>query len=343
MIGAWMNKLRRNRHVQSGFTLIELVVSVAILGVLLAMLAPMLSWAMTFIEAANRNEVTLNNRKLADGLLSYARASNGGRLPASATNGSIRHDLYNTSTSPATLVEALRNTGVPVSEILGDKAVNQNRRVYQVVRNLEHTEPLYFTTGPGMVLRYDFGVIYMTELKRNSAATGNSYGASPELTSTNRLTWEPVYPDYGAIAFSSLPLQKEMLRMTLARINRLTDRLQSEYHARLRYTAAAATTNLFPANTAFQLAGATPAMNMGCRDGWYDLSAVNVDILEQIGLNKDEYSRTAWGGQIAYCRDYVSNTASAPDEPPHYAAIRIHRETWATGTPGAGNEAIISF
>ena len=338
-----INKLQVKHRTESGFTLIELMLSVAILGILLAMLAPMLSWAMTFIEAANRNEVTLNNRKLSDGLLNYARSHNGGRLPATATNGDIQYDLYNTASPPTSLVEALRNTGVPVSEILGDKSVVQNRRIYQVVRNLEHTEPLYFNTGPGMVLRYDFGVIYMSELKRNNTSAGGSAGASTAMTDSNYATWEPESPDYGAISFSSIPLQKEMLRITLARINRLTDRLQSEYHARLRYTAAAATTNLFPTNTAFTLAGAAPASNMYCRDGWYDLSAANVDILAQIGLNKDEYSKTAWGGQIAYCRDYVSNTASAPNEPPHFAAIRIHRQTWQTGAPSSGYEAIISF
>lgn len=339
-MNALMNKLQVKHRSQSGFTLIELMVSVAILGVLLAMLAPMLSWAMTFIDAANRNEVTLNNRKLADGLLNYARTSNKGRLPPSAAN----YAIYNPSASNPRLIEALRNTGVPVSEILGDKAVTQNRRIYQVVRDQVHEEPLYFNTGPRLKLQYDFGVVYMSELKRGGA-NPTLPGASDQMTPTNYLTWEPEYPDYGAIAFSSLPLQKEMLRITLARLNRLTDKLQSEYHARLRYTAASATTNLFPApyNPHTPTAGAVGSM--GCREGWYDLSVVGgAEILDQLGLNRDEYSTTAWGGKIAYCRDYTTNPASAPNEPPYFAALRIHRTTWATGHPTLPDDAaIISF
>src|SRR5690606_20737680 len=111
---------------------------------------------------------------------------------------------------------------------------------------------------------------------------------SGAFTISNVTSWVPDGRDYGAVSFSTLSEQKQMLRQTAGRINRLSDKLTSEFYTRLRLAAANSTDNYFPKPTnggAPILAGYNPVVNMGCHDGWYRLSASNVNILEQIGLD----------------------------------------------------------
>lgn len=338
---------------QQGFTLIELVISVIILGIMLVVTGPAISSALTMMEAAKRDEVVVNNQKLARAMMSFARNSNGGRLPAPYTGSGVASGLYNPANTTAAgqeLAMELRNTGVPVGDINSDAAVIENVKVYRRVAGLTYSVPLYFTSGTRVVLTYDVGAITQTACAKASSCNTGTPGASPALTAANITTWQPTLPDYGAVVFSTLPEQKNMLRMTVGRINRLSDRMASEFYTRMRLSAANSTQNFYPRPTnagAPNLSGRNPVTNMGCHDGWYRLNASNVNVLTQIGLDANEFGVTAWNGAIDYCRDYeptAVSTATA-NTAPHYAALRFNRNI-SLGAVSAGtvaNDVVVTF
>ncbi|EPG8943988.1 type II secretion system protein [Pseudomonas aeruginosa] len=342
-----------NRKRQAGFTLIELMVVIAIFGVILYISGPLINSAFTFYEAAKRNEVVYDNQEIAGALLSFARNSNGGRLPAPYTGGSVNSGIYNPADVTATgtaLTSELRNSGVPVSQINTDSTATKNVKVYRRVAGLTYNVPMYFVTGSQVSLTYDVGALVQTECGQSAACNTGTPGDSAALTAANIGTWVESGADYGAVVFSTLPAQKDMLASTTGRLNRLADRLSSEFYTRQRLAAANSTTNFFPLPTnagALNYAGRNPVTNMGCHNGWYPLNSSLVNILAQIGLDQAEYGVTAWGGSIEYCQDYdptAVGTGTA-NVPPHYAALRVNKNLSAAAAPTgvAGSDVVITF
>lgn len=345
------------KTIQSGFTLVELIISIVVLGVLIVAVAPMISNAFTFREAAVRDENTLQNRKLANAMVEFSRNREGinrGRLPAPVTTTTatnlIKNGLFDPLSVTAESVELgviLRSTGIPFGQLNNDGAVVENARVYQRVSGLTYQMPLYSTTGPRVLLNYDYGVIYNTRCSRRStcytaAVAANPPGDSAQLTSANISSWITEGEDYGPIAFSTLEDQKTLLRITAGRLNRLADRFVVDFHNKVRLAAADSTANFFVVNNGgLNLGDLDPAANMGCRDGWYNLSAANVDVLTQLGMDKTEHGVTAWGGLIGYCRDFDPAGTSTHNAPPHYGALRIHRNTSSLVAPTVLTDAVI--
>ena len=92
------------------------------------------------------------------------------------------------------------------------------------------------------------------------------------------------------------------------------------------------------------LGPANATTNMGCRDGWYNLAATNVDILTQLGMDKSEQGVTAWGGVIDFCRDYDPALSGTHNSPPHYGALRMNRDATSAVAPTVlSNAVIITF
>ncbi|MBF6615617.1 MAG: type II secretion system protein [Candidimonas sp.] len=344
--------MERLRGKQQGFSLIELMITVTMLGAIFAITGPVISSAFTMMEGAKRDEVLLNNQKLAAGMMSFARNSNGGELPDPYTGNGIYSGLYNPDGNPELSLE-LRNTGVPVNAINNDSAIIENVKVYQVVRGLEYAMPFYGTTGVPVTLTYDVGSITQTQCAKANPCNTGKPGASAVMSKENNnvTSWMPTPPDFGAVVFSTLPEQKSMLRLTAARINRLSDRLTSEFYTRMRLAAANSTQNFYPQPTnagAPDLSGANPFYNMGCHDGWYTLNAPDVNVLTQIGLDRTEFGVTAWGGPVAYCRDFEPAAVDAANagKAPHYAALRFSRNVSMaadTALPLENDDVIVTF
>lgn len=345
------------RQAVRGFTLLELLVVVIILGIVGVMVAPLINDMASAQRSAYDEKHRLNNQVIATALMNYtANSTLTGRLPAPYTGSGFTKTIYNPSDSTAAgiaLAQAMTQTDINPSEINHDGTAAQKVRVYQTVVGLTQAVPLYFQSGPLVTVTYDYGVIYLTSCPKSTsacnptAATGVP-GTSPALTSGNYTTWATAGTDGPATFVSSMPIQKQMLATTTQRLDKVRDSLMSTFRAQQQTGAGGDTTNWYPnqagLSAAGSMTGATPATNQGCRDGWYDLSDAAVLVLPAVGLSAAEFGKTAWGGAIQYCRDY-DPTATAANTPPHFSALRINSDVTSGAAPSAvpGNNIVLTF
>lgn len=347
--------MKKSLH-QSGFTLVELLVTVILIGIITAMMSPVLGELIASQRMAYTERHRLNNQLIAGGLVAYARNSTAnGRLPAPYSGTGYTTTIYNpadTSTSGTALTQALTQTGVSVSEINDDGTAGKMVRVYQLLATPTISTPLYFQSGPLVTLNYDFGSIYLTACGKTNGTCNPSPsgvpGDSPILSATNFATYATTGSD-GPVQFvSSLPVQKEMLQTTTQRLDKVRTSLVGYLRSRQISAAAGDTSNWYPNQLGTQVSGsllnAAPLTNQGCRDGWYGL-ATSTTILLTIGLSPEEFGRTAWGGEVQYCRDYDPTGSGAANAPPHYGAIRINRQvsTGVAPTAVAADNVVLTF
>ncbi len=344
---------------RSGFTLVELLTVVMIIGVITVMMGPTFYALMTAQESAYLEKHRLNNQLIGVALLNYAAHSTQyGRLPLPYTGGGYTKTIYNpgdTTAAGIALTQTLTQSGINPVEINDDGKAAKNVRVYQLATPLSLTMPLYFLSGPKVTLTYDYGAIYLTACSIdnntcNPTASSGIPGSSPVLTAINFNTWTTGGTDGPAFFISSLPLQKQMMVTTAQRLDKVRDSLLSYFRAQQITAAGGDDTNWYPNETGAAAAGSktgqTPANNQECRDGWYDLSNASIKVLPTAGLAPEEFGKTAWGGTIEYCRDYDPTGVQTPDAPPHYAAIRMLKNVSIGGTPDASiaaNNIVLTF
>lgn len=347
MIGRRMAK-------QGGFTIVELLIAVVILGVIataLAALFPMMG-ALGQMEYRERQKST--NASIAAAMEGWAASESAlGDLPAPYTGGGLTSaplDPASATDADVALMDLIRRGRVDPASFVDDASVPRNVRVYQRVTGLTETVPLFRSTGPAATLTYQLGVIYTTACARtgstcNPNASLGIPGQSPVLTAANRQTWDVVDPDLGAVFVSNLGLQRSRLDMTAERMRKISNELVRYFNLMRISAAPTATTNFYPTATAVNLAGGNPATNMGCRDGWYNLDAANVDVLSKLALPQAQYGVTPWGGRIQYCRDYDPLGTNGANVEPHYGALRINGSVslGAAPTGVAANDLIITF
>lgn len=337
---------------QAGFSLVELMIGVAVIGVLSILMAPLVRSGVLAMEHAYDQRHRLNNQLIGNALLSFAATSGGGRLPEPYTAGTYRNAVYDPSDASAdgvALSTALSQTGINLVEINDDGKAVANVRVYQLVQDLNTDIPLYFQSGPQVRLTYDFGAVYLTECSRNAACnTGIPGSTGTALSSSNFTSWTTSGTDGEPFYISSLPLQKMMLATTVQRLEKVRDAALGYLRTQQLTASGSDKTNWYPNQLGESLpgsaTGAAPGSNQGCRDGWYNLDDTANLILTTIGLSHQEYGKTAWGGTIQYCRDYDPTDSQMPDEPPHYAALRMNKAVSLGIAPGApGDNIVISF
>lgn len=342
-----------------GYTLVELVVVVMVLGLMLIFMAPFLSEALASMRKANFEKQKMNNLLIVAAMDNYTlKSTSDGRLPAPYTGTGYTKTIYNPADATAAglaLAQALRKTQISPSEINDDGTVGAKVRVYQLAASLTKQMPLYTRSGPLVTITFDYGAIYMTDCTKatatcNPTAATGIPGASAVLTTANYTTWTTTAPDGDPAFVSSEPIQEQMLANTVQRLDKVRDTLLGYLRAQQVTAAAGDTTNWYPneagVSAAGSLTGANPATNQGCRDGWYDLSSAGVSVLAAIGLARDEFGTTAWGGRIEYCRDYDPTASQAENAPPHNAAIRINATVSGGAAPDAavpGNNVVLTL
>lgn len=351
-----MKTMSRN---QRGMTLIELAVAVSVVGLLSLILGPMINSMMTARAQAYQEKVKLDNQSIVTALLNFtANNTMAGRLPAPYSGSGRALAVYNPADGTAAgiaLSTALTQTGLASGEINDDNTAAKHVRVYQLVAGLTRAEPLYFRSGPSVVLTYDYGAVYMTECQvatttcNPTPATGIP-GSSVAMTAGNFSTWTTTGTDGPPTFISSLPIQEQMLAATAARLDKVRDTLTGYLRAQQVTASGGSTTNWFPNQVGLAAAGnqngQTPGTNSGCRDGWYNLADPSVQVLPAIGMAQAEFGITPWGGTIEYCRDYDPLGTQLADAPPHYGALRIHASVSLGITPDPsvpGNNIILTF
>lgn len=369
-----MNRTRTPLRQQGGFTLLEIIFAVFILGLMSLALGPSFRSFITAKEQQYKVEQTSINSKIAAAMLQFAEQgpANAGYAigsltpPCNNSTNKIFFAIYNSSLCGLTtnLQPYLQQQGVPMEKVNNDGTANQNVRVYQRLSSLSQNSYLFYQSGPQVYLNYDYGVVYLTNCGAAQACnTGASSSTPPasswpgeagsgavKLTTTNVTTWTPGIRDVGAAYVSTLPLQKKFLQTTADQIDRLRTSFINFFAAQQAATPAA-TTNFYPQPTdvARRLPANDPTLNQGCREGWYPLDDPTMDILAQIGMGGGiEYGRTAWGASIEYCRDYDPTYTSGYGVAPHFAALRINRSVSLSLPPdssstGGPQNVIVSF
>lgn len=325
---------------QAGLTLVELLISVVILGVIMTIIGPIFSNALTFMGAAKKSEVQLNNQKLAAGMLSYAR-NKGGRLPPERGAGN-KYTLYDTEVTAGDNYELyleLTGAGVAPNQINTTGYGIDAMKLYQKVGGLEYEQPLFFNTGDKIKLTYEVGVIYQSTCPELSACANSPFaaGRTPKLTASTIASWDVVGDDYAPVMINTLAEQKTMLRVTLGRLNRLSDRISSNFYSKARISASAGENHFAGVHDVI-----LSSADNGCWVEWDKLSTTTT--LESIGLDRGEYGVTAWGGGIEYCRDYKPMEAGG--EAPFYAALRINKDLSSGQQPSTSNpttNVIVTF
>jgi type II secretory pathway pseudopilin PulG len=338
---------------QAGVTLVELIVAVLAVGILSIVLSPLFNSFVASARGSYAKRQEVVNQTIGVALLQYAQDGTPlGTLPLPYSGGGYVSTVYNPADTTLTgqaLKAALTQSGINPAEINDDNYPSKRARAYQLVNGLTAQMPLYFQTGPLVNLTYQFGVIYTTNCERattscNPTAATGMPGSSPALTAANYASWTTSGKDQAVHFVSTLPLQKQMLANTSAKVDRVRDALMSYFRTQQTTASAGDTTNWWlPSAGAF--AGATPGTNQGCRDGWYDLSTES-SVLPAAGLTPSVDGKTAWGGKIEFCRDYDPTEASGANKVPHLAAIRFHSSVSLGLAPDAvvvGNNVVLTL
>lgn len=334
-------------------TLVELIVAVFVIGLLSIVVSPLLNSYVGSVRASYAKRQEVVNQTIGVALMQFAQdATPLGTLPAPYTGGGYTSTIYNPADNSVTgtaLKAALTQSGINPAEINDDNYPSKRVRAYQRVAGLTTSVPLYFQTGPLVTLTYQFGAIYTTGCEKSTtacnptAATGLP-GPSSAMTAANHTTWTTSGTDQAVYLVSSLPLQKQMMANTAAKVDKIRDALMSYFRTR-QTTASANDTANWWLPTAGTLGGASPGTNQGCRDGWYDLST-DTEILPAAGLTPSADGKTAWGARIEFCRDYDPAGAQSPNAAPHLAAIRFHSSVSLGLAPDAvvvGNNVVLTL
>lgn len=338
------------RRQVGGFTLIEMLISISIMGLLLTVMAGQFSKLTSLQRTAEKSTQAEINRTISEGMLNFASNNNNGSLPDPFTGGIFFSGVTDPDDNGATsLVSLLLTEGVTVKNIVTNGKSAQAQRVYQKVSNIEKDVLVGGQIGPKATIQYDVGILYNTVCVMDDASchpnsvTGIA-GESDILTPDNLTTFVTTRPDYAPVIFSTYENEVRLVEETIEKINTLRDALKNLYSIKYLSGPPDPTINHFPFpdfTATADLSGQDPSLNENCRDGWYNLLNPNVNILEQTGLNQQEFGVTAWGARIEYCRDYDIGGASGADQPPHNAAVRIHQEVSRALAPNASGGNLV--
>ena len=305
-----MSSYVRSTGRQRGYSLIEVVGVVLLLGVIAVLMAPGLRLALTMNDKKYAEEQTAINRKIANALLAYAdtTAADPGlgvpakSLPTPYADAPTRVVTGIASPTATTGLSAmLRDYGVGGPSFNDDATGVRRIRVYQKVSGIQQTAvPLQGLGGALVDLTIDYGIVYLTDCHRaNSCATASptrdsSLVSHVGLTRINYTTWAPLPSDIGLATVSTLPLQKQLLQQFSVNLKVLRETLKGfsktfnrvcpnvnylgsnvDLSGRLDARNRAPLPDCLSASAddLYDFGGGVTGQqaNMGCWDGWYTL------------------------------------------------------------------------
>jgi prepilin-type N-terminal cleavage/methylation domain-containing protein len=314
-------------HKQAGFTLIELMISIAAMGIVLAIFSSAYNQVGALRNVAEDDRLRFENMQIGLSLMEVAEKTNG-RLPAQEAGNQIPL-LSSGGADAERFKEALWSRGLSEMQISSDGGVQQNERLYRQIEEVVEA-PLFGNSGARVDLEIDYATIYVYSDDIEDLYP-SGFDANFDIEDLSR-------DDLGnikAFVFSSRSYQEQMLNQTASRVQRLRQALNNFVTMR-RLQAPPnelLTANFWPGTFAGGGAG-TPV----CGHNWVRLASSSV--LSDIGLDSVEFEETAWGDPIFYCRNYGANTSA-----PYYAALAIAKDvnSGATTLPNGANAIIISL
>lgn len=337
-----------------GFTLVELVLVTAVLGLLVAVVAPL---TRSMLDATAKTSELRNrevNASLAQAMLDWSAAqtaAQNGKLPApvigpsSVAAAQRRRNmpvaLDGTLANPdntASVLHYLSRAGIPAtehtSERMKDGTTAGRIRVYQRLAGIMQEAPLFPGIVPSATLTYDLGVLYITECLADAACSRQN---PPNGNALLNEAWEAAATDTAVVRFSTLPLQMSKLEKTSRQMSRTMEALKAYRQASENKRTSASPAELpHPKPDSLVIS----AHGGGCwpGEGWFRLNDVwvgDTTLLEKLGLPAD-YGKTAWGANIEYCADYVEQGYESMQAVGIYrAALRINRAMGAGNDPDA--------
>lgn len=363
----------RARHIekagQKGFTLLEVIIAVAMIGVITVLVSPSFKMMSNAQRKAYEQEQTLINQKIGRALIAHSEEE--GLIPGFLPDPCMHYGSYQIyrvySTTNCSVNDTLKpyliQQGLNPSMIANDGTGNKNIRIYQRVPTVSQWAYFDGRKTERVLLTYDIGVIYTTNCGESQPCGKVITGGVPQrsvpvfsnetaatagagkLFESNLSTWKPGTQDVGVTYITTLPQQKKNLEKTVKNLETIIEAFKRYAKPRL-----AANPELIPYPLTLSMARLPedPTMNQGCREGWYGLDSVNIDIINQLGFPNQETGRTAWGASIEFCRDYDPSGTSNYGEPPHLGALRIHRSVGIEQYPdhdpdNSINNIVISF
>lgn len=318
------------RHGEDGFTLVEMAITVFVIGLVTAAVSPFITNAASAYESRIKAENRLMNAQIANALLDRAQLNADLSLPDPDGTGVWESAPVTPGSGDTDLLQLINQAGLNVDRVPHDGRGVRNQRVYQKVTGLSASMPLNLHSGPTVSVTYQAGVIYNTMAEPGSALNADGLpGDSEALTSINLTTWEASGDDYGSAHFSTLLLHQKRLQTLNQNLIRIRDKFLGSY----RFNQNQATgTGIFTDNHFPDSGGA-----------FVDLSADT--ILSSMGLSDSLDGVTPWGAAIYYCSNYDSsagNCVSHNDgDAPYSAAFALPQTISATSWGGPSASHVI--
>lgn len=326
---------------QAGYTLVEMVLAMVIFAILSG---PVISWmraANTAQEVAYRNNVYRENLTIARALRGHAANENNGFLTGRYTgNGYLNAPIDITN---SVLTEYLARGGMSSDRYNDDGSGNVNVKYLDMISpRPTYNMPIVGSAAETVVLSYDRGVVYQTACGLSESCNDGTPGASSPYSNSG---WVATGSDLMPVEISTLDIQQGLWRDTWLRLSEIRRKIRNGFNAQVAASAAGDVTNWFfkpDLSSSPDLSGADPSTNQGCRNGWYQLQSVDVNVLRFYGLEPVSlYANTPWGGRVEYCADFDPNNGGV-DTLPHVAAIRINRQVTSGASPsGTQSENLI--
>lgn len=284
-----LNSKRRTQK-QKGFTLIELVATIFLIGVITMMLSPFIAQGLSAYESRVQTQNALFNVKLGQALMDYAVTEGDLSLPTPEDHSGFISVLPEINGAPGRekLEAFIRRSGVPFEYLLDDGSGARNARVYQTV-SVSQVVPVFLSSGPDVQIDFQVGAIYSTRDPLPSGGHTALPGASIVMNSSNWRTWQTEHPDYGAFVFSTLDLHQRRLVELGERLTLLRDAFLSLHR--------------------FRLLSSTTPLDDAQRNHYPNTSGSFVSlaisaVLDEVQLTPSFNGITPWGDDIYFCPNF---------------------------------------
>jgi len=327
---------------QRAFTLVEVLITITLLGMTLGVFSIVSDDLVQYLGLEREYENRQELRAIAQAHVDYSTLNNNGQLLPPYTSGSC----YNCPLNPT--VSEL----VAYAELDGKRSaseLNYDVSPQRYVRGLMLDATTYQSTfsiasAVNLVIEFRHGVVVQTNCKQGATCDTSSTWATPAFVRTG---WSPNAQIEDSIPINNLRLLQNRAVESINRVQNLQRTIRNVTQEFVVGAPSIVDTNYLPVPdlpSTPNRSGQNPTSNGGCIKGWWDLSSVDVNILQKVGLDTS-YGSTLFGGAIQFCADFDQSATDATnaDKAPHRGALRVNRFITRGNAPASSNTDNIIF